>query len=70
MKGGKTVSRKTLRRIRSLFRLLCLLGLLLIYGTAGASDWGDISLGRALVQSVIGLAAFAVGAWFGGMIQW
>lgn len=64
------MSRKTLRRIRSLFRLLCLLGLLLIYGTAGASDWGDISLGRALVQSIIGLAAFAAGAWFGGMIQW
>ncbi len=64
------MSRKTLRRIRNCFRLLCLLGFLLIYGTAGASDWGDISLGRALVQNIIGLAAFASGAWFGGLIQW
>lgn len=64
------MSRKKHRWIRSFFRLLCLLGFLLIYGTAGASDWGDISVGRALAQSIIGLAAFACGAWFGGLIQW
>lgn len=64
------MSRKTLRRIRAGFRVLCVLGFFFLYGTAYASDCGDISFGRLLIQSVIGLTAFAGGAWFGGMLVW
>lgn len=38
-----------------------LIGFLLILGTAGASDMDNITVSQALMQSIIGLAAAAVG---------
>ena len=46
------------------------LGALLIYGTAGASDAGDISFLRTVIQSVIGMLMFVSGAWLGGLMRW
>lgn len=64
------MTKKTIRRTRRIFRVIFVLGALLVYGTAGASDAGDISFARTVIQSVIGMLMFTSGAWLGGMMQW
>ncbi len=64
------MTKKTIQRIRRIFRVIFVLGALLVYGTAGASDAGDISFARTVIQSVIGMLMFTSGAWLGGMMQW
>jgi len=44
--------------------LMAFWGFMLILGTAGASDLGNITTGQAMFQSLIGLALFAVGVVF------
>ena len=70
MKGGITLSEKVIRRFRAACRLASVLGFLFLYSTVGAADMEMISDLRLVVQGMIGLAVFAGGAWFGGMIQW
>lgn len=61
---------KAIRRARRIFRVIFVLGALLIYGTAGASDAGDISFARTVIQSGIGTLMFVSGAWLGGLMRW
>lgn len=63
------MTRKTVRRVRGLFRVIVLLGFLLIYGTAGAADCGQIDIPQMIIQSVIGLVMLGGGAWLGGLTQ-
>jgi hypothetical protein len=41
--------------------LLFFMGLLIIAGSAGACDLGNITLSRAFVQSLVGLLMMAIG---------
>lgn len=45
-------------------------GLLLLIGTAGASDQGLIPLSRVIWQSLTGLALFTGAGTLGGFIEW
>ena len=58
------MSRKMVRR---LFRVVYIIGLALLIGTAGASDEGLIEWNRILWQSGISLIMLFVGARFGEM---
>ena len=62
------MSRKTVRRIQRVFRVICILGFVLLFGTAGASDCDQIGIRQLVVQSCIGLLMFIGGAWLGGMM--
>ena len=64
------MSRKALRRLIVMFRVIAVLGFLLIYVTANMSDAGQIESPQMIIQSVIGLVMLGGGAWLGGMIQW
>ena len=46
-------------------KLLLMLGLTLIIGTAGASDLGTISWGQILVQGIVGVIMMLVGVILG-----
>ena len=48
---------------------VCVLGLVLMLGTAGASDCDSITFGRIIIQSVIGLTMFAGAGYWGGFMQ-
>ncbi len=61
------MSRKTARRLQIMFRVIAVLGFLLIYGTANASDAGQIEIPQIILQSAIGMVMFAGGAYLGGM---
>lgn len=61
------MSRKTARRLQIMFRVIAVLGFMLVYGTAGASDAGQIEIPQIIFQSVIGLVMFGGGAYLGGM---
>lgn len=54
--------------MKKIYAVVSILGLLLVIGTAGASDLDSISLGQALMQSVIGMSAF-IGGIVGGAID-
>lgn len=57
------------KRFKTACGIVCVLGFLLMLGTAGASDFNEISFCRALIQSVISLVMFAGGAFMGGFMQ-
>ena len=59
---------KSKSRRQKLFQVICALGFLVLYGTAGASDYGDIGFGQTVAQSVIGILMFALGGYFGGLM--
>ena len=61
------MSRKMERRLQIMFRVIAVLGFMLVCGTAGASDAGQIEIPQIILQSVIGLVMFACGAYLGGM---
>ena len=61
------MSRKTVRRVQRAFRVVFVIGLALLIGTAGASDADVISWHRILWQSGIGLLMLFAGARFGGL---
>ena len=60
---------KSKNRRQKLLRIICAAGFVLLYGTAGASDCGQIGFGQTLVQSGIGLLMFGVGAYLGGLMH-
>ena len=62
------MKKKTIRRVQGFFRIVCGLGFLFLLGTAGASDAGTITDSQLVIQLIIGLAMFAGGAFFGGMM--
>jgi len=62
------MSRKTVRRVQRVFRVIALLGFLLIIGTAGASDCGQIDIPQIALQSGIGLLMMVCGCWLGGLL--
>lgn len=43
-------------------RVVVVLGVLLVLGTAGASDLGDITMGRTIAQSAAGVVLVGLGA--------
>jgi len=45
---------------------IALLGFLLILGMAGSIDLGTASIGQSIAMSIIGIAMFAGGTYFGG----
>ena len=49
--------------------IIAAVGIMLLLGSAGSSDLGVISAGRAFIQGVIGLLTALVGALLGGYIQ-
>ena len=61
------MTNKTRKRIRVTFRVLAVAGFIYAFGTVGALEWGDISLGRGAVQITAGLVALFVGAGLGGL---
>lgn len=61
------MTRKSFRKICG---VVCAAGLLLMFGTAGASDCHTISLPRTLVQCFAGLVMLAGGGTLGGIIEW
>ncbi len=63
------MSRKTVRRVQRIFRVIALLGFLLIIGTAGASDCDQIEFPQMMVQSFVGLLMMACGSWLGGLLS-
>lgn len=62
------MSRKTVRRIQRVFQVVCILGFVLLLGTAGASDCDQIGMRQIMLQGCIGLLMFAGGAWLGGLM--
>ncbi len=62
------MSRKTVRRIQRVFQVVCILGFVLLLGTAGASDCGQIGMRQIMLQGCIGLLVFTGGAWLGGLM--
>ena len=69
MKGGNEMSRRTVWRVQRIFRVIAILGFLLIYGTAGASDCGQIDIPQIVAQSCVGLVMMVGGAWLGGLLS-
>lgn len=61
------MSRKTMRRVRLAFQVICILSFALLLGTAGASDCGQIGMRQVVAQVCIGLLMFVGGAWIGGL---
>jgi hypothetical protein len=47
------------------YGFMAVTGLLLIIGTAGACDFGNISLRQAMIQAFIGLVLFTAGCLLG-----
>ncbi len=68
MKQGKP-PRQMRRWKENLCIAACVLGFLLILGTFGAADLGQISLCQMIAQSVLGLALFVGGGILGGIID-
>lgn len=60
----------TRKRFRKICGVVCVAGLLMMLGTARASDCNTISLSRTLVQCFVGMAMFAGGGTLGGIIEW
>jgi len=60
------MKRKTFRKICG---TVCVAGLMVMPGTAGASDAGQISMKQIIVWSLTGLAMFAGGGYLGGFIE-
>ena len=58
-----------MRRERKLCAAVSVIGLVLLLGTAGASDNNSISLAQTVSRSIIGLAMFASGTYCGGWIS-
>lgn len=56
------------KRVKAACAAICACGLLLVLGTAGASDHDLISGCRALVQTIVGAAMFCVG-YAGGLTR-
>lgn len=54
--------------MKKIYAVVSILGLLLVIGTAGATDLDTISLGQAFLQSVLGMAGF-IGGIVGGAID-
>lgn len=65
----KKVKKTTIRRLQSVARVISGLGFLFMLGSVGACEVGNIGLGQFAVQAVIGLLAFAGGAYIGGLIE-
>ena len=63
MKGAREVTSKIARRVRMALKLVSaagiILGFLLIIGTAGACDCGQIDTPQIVTQFAVGLAMFA-----------
>lgn len=57
---------KTRERI---FGTVCALGFFLLLGSVGGMEHDTISLKQGIVQSLIGLAMFAGGGYWGGLMQ-
>lgn len=60
------MKRRTAKRI---WGVICFLGLMLVLGTVGAMENESITLVQGLVQSGIGLVAFAGAAYIGGFLR-
>lgn len=63
------MKQRTIRRIRHLFQAICILGFVMMLGTAGASDAEQIGLMQSIVQGGAGLMMFVGGAWLGGLMS-
>ena len=53
-----------------LFRLVMVIGMLMIIGTAGSSDMGLITSGQEHIQLVIGLLLMVIGFKKGNVTEW
>lgn len=62
------MSRKTVRVIQRIFRAVCIIGLFLFLGAAGASDFGQVGTTQVILRGGIGLLMFCGGAWLGGLL--
>ncbi len=51
----------THKKVKALCTAICIFGLLLVLGTAGASDHELLSAGHTFVQTVVGVAMFCIG---------
>lgn len=57
------------KRFRTICGVVCFLGVVLMLSTAGESDHGSITVGRTIIQLIVGLAMFAGGGFLGGFMQ-
>lgn len=57
------------RVIRAAARVVCGLGLLVVFATAGASDAGDLTIRQIVTRGLVGLVMFAGGGYFGGLME-
>lgn len=58
----------TRKKVKALCTVICIFGLLLVLGTAGASDHELLSGWRAFAQTVVGIAMFCIG-YAGGLAR-
>ena len=63
------MSKRTVKRVQRIFRVVCAVGAMLLIGTAGASDAGQIEIAQLAAQAGAGLVMLTVGALFGGLLS-
>lgn len=60
---------KKYKRFRRVCAATAVIGIFLMFGTAGASDCDIIPLGQIIAQSITGLLLFTGGLWLGGYLS-
>lgn len=58
----------THKKVKAVCTVICICGLLLVLGTAGASDHELLSDWRVFAQTVVGVAMFCIG-YAGGLVR-
>lgn len=59
----------TKKRLKACCGFICVFGIFLLLGTAGACDCNTIPFGQAVIQSAAGLAMLGGGAYWGGFMR-
>lgn len=58
------------RAVKSGFSLVAFLGFMLIYGSVGGGELGQLPLHQVISQSIVGLAMLGGGLLFSGSWMW